>query len=77
MGDLTTTGGGSGLVGLLHSTGGLTIPKPFEREIHLFDSHVAGTTHIEGIEELEPHWRSVKSSCFSVNRRTPMTRRRS
>ena len=55
MGDLTTTGGGSGLVGLLHSTGGLAIPKPFEREIHLFDSHVAGTTHIEGIDELEPH----------------------
>ena len=54
MGDLTTTGG-SGLVGLLHSTSGLAIPKPFEREIHLFDSHVAGTTHIEGIEELEPH----------------------
>lgn len=55
MGDLTITGGGSGLVGLLHNAGGVAIPKPFEREIHLFDSYVAGTTHVEGIDELEPH----------------------
>lgn len=47
---------GSGLVGLMHSQkGGLTIPKPFEKDIFLFDSHVAGTSFIEGIEELEPH----------------------
>ncbi len=45
----------SDLIGLLHNTGGIAIPKPFEREIHLFDSYIAGTTHIEGIEELEPH----------------------
>jgi len=45
-----------GLVGLMHTQGGgLTIPKPFEKDIFLFDSHVAGTTFIEGIEELEPH----------------------
>ena len=55
MGDLTTIGGGSGLVGLLHGAGGVAIPKPFEREIHLFDSCVAGTTHVDGIDELEPH----------------------
>lgn len=29
--------------------------KPFEKDIFLFDTYVAGTTHIEGIEELEPH----------------------
>ena len=44
------------LIGLLHGKGGgLVIPKPFERDIFLFDTHVAGTSFIEGIEELEPH----------------------
>lgn len=55
MGDLVKSGAG-GLMGLLHSNNGeLTIPKPFEKDIFLFDTYVAGTTHIEGIEELEPH----------------------
>jgi len=40
---------------LHHKEGGLTIPKPFERDIFLFDTRVAGTTHVEGIDELEPH----------------------
>lgn len=53
--DIIKTEGG-GLVSLLHGKGGgLTIPKPFEKDIFLFDSHVAGTSFIEGIEELEPH----------------------
>ena len=47
---------GNDLVGLLHGKGGqLTIPKPFEKDIFLFDTYVAGTTHIEGIEELVEH----------------------
>ena len=47
---------GSGVVSLLHGKGGLPdIPKPFERDIYLFDTRVAGTSHVEGIEELEPH----------------------
>lgn len=55
MGDLVKTGG-SGLVGLLLGKNGeISIPKPFEKDIFLFDTYVAGTTHIEGIEELEPH----------------------
>lgn len=55
MGDLVKTGS-SGLVGLLHGKNGeISIPKPFEKDIFLFDTYVAGTTHIEGIEELEPH----------------------
>lgn len=55
MGDLVKSDG-SGLVGLLHGKNGdLTIPKPFEKDIFLFDTFVAGTTHIEGIEELESH----------------------
>ena len=44
-----------GLVSLLHGKGGgLSIPKPFEKDIFLFDSHVAGTTFIVGIDKLEP-----------------------
>ena len=52
MGDLVKTGD-SGLVGLLHGKNGeISISKPFEKDIFLFDTYVAGTTHIEGIEEL-------------------------
>ena len=43
-----------GLSKLIHCGGGLTVPVPFEREIFLFDTYIAGTTHIPGIEELEP-----------------------
>lgn len=46
----------SGLVSLLHGKNGeVAIPKPFEGDIFLFDTYVAGTSHVEGIEELEPH----------------------
>lgn len=52
MSNIVKTDGG-GLASLLHGKGGgLTIPKPFERDIFLFDTFVAGTTHVEGIEEL-------------------------
>lgn len=55
MGDLVRNES-NGLIGLMHGKdGGLSIPKPFERDIFLFVTYVAGTTHIEGIEELEPH----------------------
>ena len=55
MGELTNAGGG-GLIGLLHGKGGnLAVPRPFERDIFLFATHVAGTSHVEGIEELEPY----------------------
>ncbi len=44
------------LIGLLHGKNGEgVIPVPYERDIFLFDTTVAGTTHIEGIEELEPY----------------------
>ncbi|MDD5917811.1 MAG: HIRAN domain-containing protein [bacterium] len=47
--------GKGGIIGFFHSrNGSLTIPQPFERDIFLFNTHVAGTTHIAGIEELEP-----------------------
>ena len=46
----------SGLVSLLHGKNGeVSMPKPFERDIFLFDTYVAGTSHVEGNEELEPH----------------------
>ena len=55
MGDLIKTEG-SGVVSLFHGANGeLVIPKPFERDIFLFDTYVAGTTHVEGIEELEQY----------------------
>lgn len=55
MGELANTNSG-GLLNLLHGKGGeISVPKPFEKDIFLFDTYVAGTTYIEGIEELEPH----------------------
>ena len=53
MGNLIKSESG-GLVSLLHSTNGeIVIPKPFEQEIFLFDTYVAGTTHVENIDALE------------------------
>lgn len=44
------------LVSLLHGNHNeISIPKPFERDIFLFDTYIAGTSHITGIEDLEPH----------------------
>jgi hypothetical protein len=46
----------NGIISLIHDkSGNLSIPKPFERDIFLFDTHVAGTSYVEGIIELEPH----------------------
>ena len=54
MSDIVKTDNG-GLVNLLHGGGSVEIPKPFEKDIFLFGTHVAGTTHIVGIDELEHH----------------------
>lgn len=55
MAELVKSEGGS-LVGLLHGKGGnMPVGKPFERDIFLFETYVAGTSYVEGIEELEPH----------------------
>ncbi len=55
MGDLMKSEG-KGLIGLLHGKNGeLTLPKPFEKDIFLFDTYIAGTTYTAGIDELEPH----------------------
>ena len=56
MSNLVKKDDNTGFMGLLHGgQGGLTIPKPFEHDIFLFDSYIAGTSFIEGIEGLEPH----------------------
>lgn len=55
MGELIK-GESGGLIGLLHGKGGeAVIPKPFARDIFLFETHVAGTSHVEGILDLEPY----------------------
>jgi hypothetical protein len=45
---------GRDIVGLLRQGEKLSIPKPFARQIRLTDVYIAGTTHIRGIEEIEP-----------------------
>ena len=43
------------LVSIVHGKGAISeMPKPFERDIFLFNTYVAGTTHIKNIQELEP-----------------------
>ena len=55
MSDIIKTGG-KDIVSLLHGKNGeLAMSRPFEREIFLFDTYVAGTTHVTGIEDLAPH----------------------
>jgi hypothetical protein len=45
---------GSNIVQILHE-GGLTgFLKPFHQHIYLVDAHIAGTTHVRGIKEIEP-----------------------
>ncbi len=51
MSDIIKKEGGD-LLDILHETKGIDLPKPFEIEIYLFDSFIAGTTHIENIKEL-------------------------
>ena len=53
--DLFKPEGGS-LVRAKHAgRGELDEFKPFQRDIFLFDTYVAGTSHVEGIEDLEPY----------------------
>lgn len=63
MGELTTTEGG-GLINLFHNNEGEVVPVPFERDIYLFDTHVAGTSHVDGIEELAPYLKSGERLTF-------------
>lgn len=42
------------IINILNNKGGLDIGKPFSQEIFLIEVHIAGTTHIENINILEP-----------------------
>lgn len=45
----------AGVISILGAkAAGLDLPVPFSREIYLFDTHVAGTSFIENLDELEP-----------------------
>ncbi|WP_103981685.1 HIRAN domain-containing protein [Helcococcus massiliensis] len=50
MNDLVKKEQGNLIEYLINQETGLDLPKPFERDIYLFDSHVAGTSHIDNIE---------------------------
>lgn len=42
------------IINILNNKGGLDIGKPFEQEIFLIEVHIAGTTHIDNMDVLEP-----------------------
>lgn len=44
--------GGLGLINVLGGSGGLGIVKPYTSKIFLAETYIAGTTHIEEIDEL-------------------------
>lgn len=52
MNDLTTKDQAGLIQYLMGKETGLTLPKPFERDIYLFDSYVAGTSHIDEIADI-------------------------
>lgn len=44
-----------GLIDIFHGDkGDMVLPKPFERDIFLFDTEIAGTSHVEGLTALVP-----------------------
>ena len=52
MSDIAKKDSGNLIEYLVKSGTGLDLPKPFERDIYLFDTYVAGTSHIHGIKEI-------------------------
>ncbi len=52
MGDLVESRHAK-IIELAKGTGaGIAMPQPFERDVFLFDTYVAGTTHIDNVQEL-------------------------
>lgn len=46
---------GNGLLSVIHSKDTkLSLKQPFSRDIFLFETHIAGTTHIDDIEMIAP-----------------------
>ena len=52
MNDLANKGQNELIQYLFSKESGLGLPKPYERDIFLFDTVVAGTTHIENIDAI-------------------------
>ena len=52
MSDLIKKDQGELLHYLFGQESGSRLPKPYERDIFLFDTYVAGTTHIENMEAI-------------------------
>jgi hypothetical protein len=48
--DLILTNQGE-LISYIHNENQVDIPKPFEKEIFLFDTYIAGTSYIEGFKD--------------------------
>lgn len=51
MADIVKINDGN-IINIIH--GGIDLGKPFSNTIYLIDAHIAGTTHIDNIDELEP-----------------------
>lgn len=55
----------AGVISILGAkAAGLDLPVPFSREIYLFDTHVAGTSYIENLDQLEPSLTSSQKLNF-------------
>lgn len=52
MTDLVDKGKNNLIDFLVDNGRGIDIPRPFEQDIYLFDTYVAGTTHVEGIDKI-------------------------
>ena len=52
MSDLVKIDNGDLIEYLIKTGKEIDLPKPFERDIYLFDTYVAGTSHIEDIENI-------------------------
>ena len=42
------------IINILNNKGGLDIGRPFSQDIFLIEVHIAGTTHVDNIDVLEP-----------------------
>lgn len=52
--DIIQSGGNGDLIHVLKGAGEMAPIKPFSNDIELLKIHVAGTTHVENIREIEP-----------------------
>lgn len=43
-----------GLISVIHGNSSVTVAKPFTNDVRLLEIHVAGTSHVKGIEKLSP-----------------------